>query len=79
MHLTTPKYGTKRHALLKYLQKHRQITKLIALQELKIQNLADQIMVLRRKGYLIGTSYRKIDNDLTIVVYHHYPNAKPNS
>ena len=71
MHLTTPEYGTKRHALLKYLQKHRQITKLIALQELKIQNLADQIMVLRRKGYIIGTSYRKIDNDLTIVVYHY--------
>ena len=76
MHLTTPEYGTKRRALLKYLQKHRQITKLIALQELKIQNLADQIMVqrtkvLRREGYIIGTSYRKIDNDLTIVVYHY--------
>ena len=71
MHLTTPEYGTKRHALLKYLQKHGQITKLIALQELKIQNLADQIMVLRRKGYIIGTSYRKIGNDLTIVVYHY--------
>lgn len=86
MSLKYPKYGTKRHALLQYLRTFKYITKQTALHELKIQNLADQIMVLRRKGYIIGTSYRKIDNNLTIVVYHYFPygnakepNAKPNS
>ena len=86
MHLTTPEYGTKRHALLEYLRTHKDITKQTALHELKIQNLPDQIMALRRKGFNIITNYRTIDQDLTIVVYYYFPygnakepNAKPNS
>ena len=86
MSLKCPKYGTKQYALLQYLRTYKCITKQTALHELKIQNLPDQVMALRIKGYYILTGYRTIDHDLTIVVYYYFPygngkepNAKPNS
>lgn len=86
MSLKYPKYGSKQYTLLQYLRTYKCITKQTALHELKIQNLPDQVMALRKKGYCILTDYRTLDQDLTIVVYYYYPNgnakgpnAKPNS
>ena len=68
-----------RYLLLQYLRTHDYITRACALTRFQIQNLADQIMKLRREGYNITKFYRLRDDGLKIVLYQLQDDDESNS